>query len=119
MNMLEIQILAPNMYKDPIGAMDMNTCSAWSQMYIWAIFAGVVLRSWAGERTTQFFLFIYLHFIMFFLVEFSDVACLDSKGAKSTVKYLYDHDGRLESLRNAVCKFLQVAQLDFIYIALL
>ena len=74
MNMLEIQILAPNMYKDPIGAMDMNTCSAWSQMYIWAIFAGVVLRSWAGERTTQFFLFIYLHFIMFFLVEFSDVA---------------------------------------------
>ena len=28
---------------------------------------------------------------MFFLVEFSDVACLDSKGAKSTVKYLYDY----------------------------
>ena len=90
-----------------------------SQMYIWAIFAGVLLRSWAGERTTQFFLFIYLYFIMFFLVEFSDVACLDSKGAKSTVKYLYDYDGRLESLRNAVCRFLQVAQLDFIYIALL
>ena len=56
---------------------------------------------------------------MFFLVEFSDVACLDSKGAKSTVNYLYDYDGRLESLRNAVCRFLQVAQLDFIYIALL
>ena len=24
-------------------------------------------------------------------MEFSDVACLDSKGAKSTVKYLYDY----------------------------
>ena len=31
MNMLEIQILAPNLYKDPIGAMDMNTCSAWCE----------------------------------------------------------------------------------------
>ena len=65
------------------------------------------------------FYFIYLHFIIYFLVEFNDVACLDSKGAKSTVKYLYDYTMGGSSHYEIPSPDSYKTQLDCIYIALL
>ena len=52
-------------------------------------------------------------------MELSDVACLDTKGAKSTMKYLYDYTMGGSSHYEIPSPDSYKTQLDCIYIALL